>query len=163
MVALGLAVVGKNHELLYHQTFSGTAGEDLADTDEEESTRLTFAMHAALDRLDQLSGPPPGKAWRKLASSQGRSPFFAGLLCPMDEMKLYGYVTSTQVKFILILEDEARPMEDEVQSLFQQIHNLYVAHLMNPFKALETSAMSPGFDQGVHYYITAFNQAERII
>ena len=31
---------------------------------------------------------------------------FLGLLCPMEEYKVFGYITNTQVKLIAVVEDE---------------------------------------------------------
>ena len=53
------------------------------------SVRQQFILHAALDRFDQLSGPPPGCAWRRQGAT-GRDAMFAGLLCPVEDLRVYG-------------------------------------------------------------------------
>jgi len=42
----------------------GTRGSS-NNSNDSCSLRQQFVLHAALDRFEQLSGPPPGYAWRK--------------------------------------------------------------------------------------------------
>lgn len=56
-------------------------------------------------------------------------------------LAVQGYITTTKIKFILVVEDEGSPdvqrsMDDDVKSLLFKIHGLYVDDLMNPFKKL---------------------------
>jgi hypothetical protein len=53
------------------------------------SLRQQFILHAALDRFEQLDGPPPGYAWRSPGVS-GADAMFVGLLCPVEDMRVYG-------------------------------------------------------------------------
>jgi len=109
MAAIALAVIGKNSEPLYIKEFY----DDRSSTDllsEEElfglpppaerktstksksidcSLRQQFILHAALDRFEQLSGPPPGYAWRKPGVT-GTDAMFVGLLCPVEDLRVYG-------------------------------------------------------------------------
>ena len=39
---------------------------------------------------------------------------FVGLLCPVEDFRVYGYVTATKIKFIVVVED------DEMISLSDQ-------------------------------------------
>jgi hypothetical protein len=53
------------------------------------SLRQQFILHAALDRFDQLAGPHQGFAWRSPGAS-GSDAMFVGLLCPIEDMRVYG-------------------------------------------------------------------------
>ena len=69
------------------------------------SIRQQFIMHAALDRLEQLAGPPPGYGWRNKnnknsantnniinsnkGSGAGADGMFVGLLCPIEDQRVY--------------------------------------------------------------------------
>ena len=94
MSALSLAVIGKDREPLYMREFKDSAS---FSSDEELfglptlgsesnakvggfecSIRHQFILHAALDRYEQLAGPPPGLGFR------------FGLLTPVEEMRVYG-------------------------------------------------------------------------
>lgn len=113
MAALSIAVVGKNNKPLYMKEFRepgpaaliddstlfGLSAGHEEDKIPEESTvhggfdcssRFQFIIHAALDRLEQLAGPPPGYGWRKSAAVAGVDGMFVGLLEPIEEMRVYG-------------------------------------------------------------------------
>ena len=108
MAALSLAIVGKQNEPLYLRDFEEVRTSDAVsdeelfgleklmsrDTEEEGSggcsTRQQFVLHAALDRMDQLIGTPPGYTWRKPDTKPGKDAMFMGLLCPVEDMRVYG-------------------------------------------------------------------------
>jgi hypothetical protein len=108
MAAISLAIIGKNNEPLYMREFSDDTGttENLSEENLfglpaakngngssiggfECSIRHQFIHHAALDRFEQLAGPLPGVGWRKPGVS-GTDGMFVGLLCPVEEMRVYG-------------------------------------------------------------------------
>ena len=108
MSALSLAVIGKDREPLYMREFKDSAS---FSSDEELfglptlgsesnakvggfecSIRHQFILHAALDRYEQLAGPPPGLGFR------------FGLLTPVEEMRVYGtFEPHTLLKPLLCL------------------------------------------------------------
>ena len=59
-------------------------------------------MHASLDRFEELTGPSSGKSWRTPGST-GNDAMWVGLLCPVDDFRVYGYLTTTNVKLIGVL------------------------------------------------------------
>jgi hypothetical protein len=114
MTAISLAIVAKSSEPLYIKQFfdKGSSNEDDLVSEEELfglpahpensnessspnkqhpdcSLRQQFILHAALDRFEQLDGPPPGFAWRSPGVS-GADAMFVGLLCPVEDMRVYG-------------------------------------------------------------------------
>jgi hypothetical protein len=113
MAALSIAIIGKNKEPLYMRDFKDEsrsrstslqddfiAEEELFGLPKAQDGGMTkssfdcsiqhqFILHSALDRFDQLAGPPPGLAWRKTGVS-GNDAMFIGLLCPVEEMRVYG-------------------------------------------------------------------------
>ncbi len=81
---------------------------------------------------------------------------------------MVGYVTTSQIKLILVVEDEAVPdiqknVDEEIKALLGKIIDLYVTDLMNPFKAIETPIVSKRFEEGLQRYVAAFNQTDGII
>jgi hypothetical protein len=117
MTAISLAIVAKSSEPLYIKQFFDEGSSNEADLLSEEelfglpaptennesslsnasslnkhpdcSLRQQFILHAALDRFEQLDGPPPGYAWRSPGVS-GADAMFVGLLCPVEDMRVYG-------------------------------------------------------------------------
>lgn len=51
-----------------------------------------FILHAALDRFEELAGPPPGFGWKD-PGAFGADAMWVGLLCPVEEMRVYGEST----------------------------------------------------------------------
>lgn len=79
-----------------------------------------------------------------------------------------GYVTTTKIKLVLVVEDEAVPdvqknVDDEIKALLVKIHDLYVADLMNPFKEIGKPIVSKRFEDGVQKHVAVFNQTDGMI
>jgi len=91
--------------------------EDSSDSDysgivQQKSYRLArvslkqeFILHSALDRFEQLSGPPPGYAWRKTTAND-TNPMYVGLLYPVEDYRVFGWVTTTRIKFFVVVTDD---------------------------------------------------------
>ena len=52
--------------------------------------------------------------------------------------QVYGYLTTTQLKIIAVVDDGAVQgiKEAELKAMFQRVHRSYVAYLQNPFSEL---------------------------
>ena len=209
MSVISLAVIGKSGEPLYLKEFHDE-GSSLSDLVSEEelfglsskqpvedppstsgsscSLRQQFLLHAALDRFEQLAGPPPGCAWRAPGVT-GADAMWVGLLCPVEDMRIYGkcwhpsstiesikisrvhsicshpgYMTTTQIKFILTVYDDVamgdqKAVDETIKQLFIKIHLVYVAYLQNPFSHISAPITSARFDSQVRDCIAAFNKS----
>lgn len=134
----------------------------------ECSLRQQFILHAALDRLEQLAGPPPGYGWRVKSGATGTDGMFVGLLAPVEELRVYGYVTTTRIKFVLVVEDDAVPeaqanVDAEIKALLKQLHEVYVQDMLNPFKDITAPITSKRFDEQIQKHIATFNQSDGMI
>jgi hypothetical protein len=109
MSVRSLAVVGKRNEPLYLREFSESSSDTFSDSDlfgfpsslaETEtnavrscgskcSIRQQFILNAALDRVEELDGPPPGLAWRE-PGVKGADAMWLGLLNITDGLRVYG-------------------------------------------------------------------------
>ena len=109
MSALSVAVVNKEQVPIYMKQFQND-GSILSSSAEDElsslfgvqpsqsqsdsccSTKHQFLFHQALDRVEQLSGPPPGYAWKNSTTNttSGADAMYMGLLGPSDELRVYG-------------------------------------------------------------------------
>lgn len=187
MAAISLSVIGNKNEPLYVREFDQTPSADLlseellvglhsVEPNKEAlnndssicSVRHLFIMHAALDRYEQLAGPLPAYGWRKPGAS-GVDGMFVGLLCPIEDLRVYGYVTTTKIKILLVVEDDAVPemqssIDNDIKSLLSKIHEVYIEdHLLNPFKDIGSAIVSKRFDKLVYQHISDFNQSEGML
>ena len=111
MALLSIAIVGKTNEPIFLKEFNKE--ENVEGIGEVELFGLSFStdptsgdkkkgpggfncglkqqfiLHAALDRFDQLAGPPPGFGWRD-SNTSGPDAMFVGCLCPVEENRVYG-------------------------------------------------------------------------
>lgn len=60
-----------------------------------------------------------------------------GLLYPIEDLRVYGYSSSSKVKFIAVLDDE-EVKDSEMRSFFRKLHNQYVDTVANPFHPPES-------------------------
>ena len=189
MAAIGLAVIGKNNEPLYVQEFLSEH-----ETEEDEavlfglkplstnsietqtvSGKCWFALHAALDRLEQLTKTLDNKK-KTIQGGGGKNNNFVGLLLPLDATRVYGYLTNSHIKIVVLVEDEgpneAEATEFYTRQLLEEIHELYVREIMNPFYnnhvttttskggSKTSNRLSPKFDERVRKVIADFNKPE---
>jgi hypothetical protein len=102
MAAIALAILGKRNEPLYLREFHSDhhepaiseeelfglepSADEQPSQHEECSVKQQFILHAALDRFDQIIA---GGQWRKQGVA-GTDAMFVGLLCPVEDMRVYG-------------------------------------------------------------------------
>mmetsp|Transcript_18384 Transcript_18384/g.37622 ORF Transcript_18384/g.37622 Transcript_18384/m.37622 type:complete len:190 (+) Transcript_18384:193-762(+) len=188
MGIVGLAVVGKNNSPLYAREFLSDETADGYDDDRDDEAVLFgltprenenddhshserasngccwFVVHAALDRLEQLTLTTDGK--KKILPTIGTNNNFAGLLFSSVDTRVYGYLTNTGAKFVLVVEEEgpnaAEKTATEAEKLFGEVHDLYVRELMNPFRPLspDVKSLSRSFDDAIQKRIAEWNQSE---
>lgn len=149
MAAVSLAIVDRDDIPIYctefptkyHWREGGVLDEDLFglehlvdkdgeqvrrdETDFDCSLKQQFIVHSALDRFVQLAGPPPGFNWRA-PGVMGVDACFLGLLCPVEDWRVYGYATTTKIKFVLAVEDDEMISFSDQQAVDERIKTLLV-------------------------------------
>ncbi len=122
------------NEPLYFKTFVGGA---------EEALRLQLGAFAALDVVEE-----------KLAARRGgrlvegtKDPFL-GMLMPVEEFKVFGYCTSTNIKLLLVVRDVLL-REDRLRETFKAVHRLYTDAVANPFAPVDGALSSPMFEEAM--------------
>lgn len=128
-------------------------------TNESASLRQQFLVHAALDRFEELTGPDSNNRWRS-PGAFGSDAMWVGLLCPIEEFRVFGYLTNTNIKFMAVIEDTdglGHQPTTELKTLFAALHDLYVQHTLNPFSSINAKISSRRFDEGVSSCVHAFN------
>ncbi|KAK1261442.1 hypothetical protein QJS04_geneDACA001247 [Acorus gramineus] len=83
-----VAVVGHQNNPLYLQSF----------TEADDALKLHHIVHCSLDVIDERVNNP-----KKTGPTLNET--FLGLLYPSENYKVYGYLTNTKVKFIMVTTD----------------------------------------------------------
>ncbi|CAD5217827.1 unnamed protein product [Bursaphelenchus okinawaensis] len=114
-MVLALSVLSKDKSLIYFQCSSERINEE---------TAIQMMAYSALDVLDE---------WEKVPSNRPQE-LFQGCLLFNNTYKVFGYVTNTQVNFILTYDaSDSSNRDQDVRMLFKKLHNHYVDEVSNPF------------------------------
>ncbi|KAH8296994.1 hypothetical protein KR044_002667 [Drosophila immigrans] len=130
-MAFCIAVIGKDNAPLY-----------LATSDLERELDLQYHVHAALDVVEEKclisKGAPDSKE------------LYLGLLYSTEIHKIYGFVTNSRVKFIVVIDSSNVALrENEVRAIFRNLHMLYTDAVCNPFYIPGEQLVSKKFDRAV--------------
>lgn len=136
------AVVGQQNAPLYLRTF--LPGSD------DHTLKFHYIVHCSLDAVEEkvLLRRSPGEA----------SDSYLGLLHPTEEFQVYGYISNTNVKFILVLDDYM-PKEDSLSKVLRRLHGLYVDVTSNPFHSFGLPIKSAKFDAAVDMLVSAYSKS----
>jgi hypothetical protein len=74
---------------------------------------------------------------------------FLGLLYPTEDYKVYGYVTNTLVKMILVISESSTAKDPDIKHFFDKFHQLFVRVTCNPFYETNSKIESPMFASAV--------------
>ena len=90
------------------------------------SLKQQFMLQTALDRFVQLAGPPPGFGWRSPGVTNPKDAMFVGLLCSVEDFRVYGYAMTTKMKIVVVVEDDELVALSDQQSVDDRIKALMV-------------------------------------
>ncbi|GJS41454.1 trafficking protein particle complex subunit 2-like protein [Tanacetum coccineum] len=94
-------------------------------TEGDDALKLHHIVHCSLDVVDERVNNPK-------KSGPMLNETFLGLLYPTENYKVYGYLTNTKVKFILVTTDlDVR--DADVRNFFRRFHSAYLDAVSNPF------------------------------
>ncbi|WIA29640.1 hypothetical protein OEZ86_012127 [Tetradesmus obliquus] len=134
------AVVGQQNNPLFIRLF--------APSDDE--VKFHYMVHASLDAVEEKV---------LLRRNPGEVPeLYLGLLYPTEEYRVYGYITNTHIKFVLVL-DEVNPRDDALQKVFKRLHNLFVDVTSNPLYTHGLPITSRAFAEGVAAIVKSYTPA----
>ncbi|XP_058125975.1 trafficking protein particle complex subunit 2-like protein [Anopheles ziemanni] len=135
-----VAIVGKDNAPLYIAT---------ANVDKEIA--LQYQVHASLDVIDERC------ATNQKPTADGRE-LYLGSLISTEQHKIYGYVTNTKIKFLIVIDASNTSFrENEVRAMFRNLHNLYTDAVCNPFYTPGEPLTSQSFDRAVRNIIISSN------
>ncbi|RKP27893.1 Sedlin, partial [Syncephalis pseudoplumigaleata] len=89
-----------------------------------------YIAHTACDAIEERVSP---------GGSNANEPY-VGLLYAMEDMAVYGYMTNTRIKFIVVITVPQSPIRDaDMKPIFRRIHSAYIGLVSNPFHELDTN------------------------
>ncbi|KAL2254896.1 UNVERIFIED_CONTAM: Trafficking protein particle complex subunit 2-like protein [Sesamum indicum] len=139
-----IAVVGHQNNPLYIQSF----------TEADDALKLHHIVHCSLDVVDERVNNPK-------KSGPTLNETFLGLLYPTENYKVYGYLTNTKVKFILVTTDlDVR--DADVRNFFRRFHAAYVDAVSNPFHVPGKKITSKVFAERVSAIVKSFGLSSAV-
>ncbi|TMW68311.1 hypothetical protein Poli38472_005779 [Pythium oligandrum] len=132
-----VAVIGAANSPLFIRTF-----------EEDEDLGFHYIAHVALDIIEEKV--------RGASNIAAKDDMYLGFLGPIEDYRVYGYVTNTSVKLVAILEDSP-VRESELRSFFSELHKLYVNAVSNPFAPIGERITSQQFDKKVYNLVLQHN------
>ncbi|CAI2169204.1 16232_t:CDS:2 [Funneliformis geosporum] len=113
-----IAIIGKQNNPLYIKNFS-ISHPDL---------KYHYIAHTSCDVIDERVG----------AAGPEAADTYLGLLYAMEDLAVYGYITNTRVKFVVVLSvPDAVIKNSDMKNLFRRIHTVYINQVCNPFYNLD--------------------------
>jgi hypothetical protein len=136
-MAVCVAVVGKDNSPKY-----------ISCLNPELELQFQYKVHTSLDVVEEKLSSI-GKT-----SSDVRE-LYLGLLYSTEEHKVFGYVTNTKMKFIIVVESSNTLLRDnEVRMMFRKLHTIYTDVVCNPFYIPGDPIVSKTFDTTVKNIMT---------
>uniref|UniRef100_K3WRF7 Trafficking protein particle complex subunit 2-like protein n=1 Tax=Globisporangium ultimum (strain ATCC 200006 / CBS 805.95 / DAOM BR144) TaxID=431595 RepID=K3WRF7_GLOUD len=134
-----VAVIGAANSPLYVRTF-----------DEEEDLGFHYIAHVSLDIIEEKL--------RSAGIMAAKDDMYLGFLGPIEDYRVYGYVTNTSIKFVAIMQDSP-VRESELRSFFAEMHKMYVNAMSNPFAPIGERITSQNFEKKVYNLVLQHNTA----
>lgn len=142
-MAVCLAVISKENYPLYVKCSSI-----------ESELNFHYTVHTSLDVVEEKisTGNKNAADLREL---------YLGLLYPTEDFKVYGYVTNTKIKFVIVVESSNATLRDnEIRAMFRKLHNAYTNMISNPFYAPGEAITSKTFEKVVDSMLQNQSQSE---
>jgi len=132
---LAVAIIGKQNEPLFFTSIGDTSIFGY------EYLHLQMIAHSSLDIVEEK---------RKKATSSKQAmgiECYLGLLCAIDDYKVFGYYSNTHIKTIVICE--ALTAENHARDFINTVNNLYITALHNPFQQSAKPITSKSFAKSI--------------
>ena len=126
----------------------------LSTNDPSKELSFHYVVHTSIDVIEEkcnLSNTP-GVSKTSAATVPGNSALdqardlYLGVLYSTEAHKVFGFVTNTKIKFIIIVDSSNTTLRDnEIRQMFRKLHIAYTNLLSNPFYVPGTSIESKKF------------------
>ena len=130
----------------------------LATSDPEKELDFHYIVHTSIDVINEKTAvnPSPSPASPSPSSTKldassnlsGNRELYLGVLYSTEQYKVFGYVTNTKIKFILIVQSTLL-RDNEIRQMFRKLHIGYASLLSNPFYVPGTPIQSKKFSKVV--------------
>ncbi|OQR81497.1 trafficking protein particle complex subunit 2 [Thraustotheca clavata] len=142
-----VAIVGANNNPLFVRSI-----------EEDDDLSFHYIVHISLDIIEEKGMI---RSDRKVDScvivvKLSKDDMYLGFLGPVEDYRVYGYVTNTLVKIIVVVQD-APIKESEMRNLFTELHKLYVNAMSNPFAIIGERIKSEKFEKKVYNLVLQHN------
>ncbi|KAG5440769.1 hypothetical protein PCK2_000205 [Pneumocystis canis] len=163
-----IAVIGKQNNDLYIRVFS----------EKDPDLAYHFMIHSACDELEggYISEENLENVQKSVLEADSvtklndfsrlvienktrSSDMYLGLLYAQETASVYGSITNTQIKFIVVLDTSEMTITDaDIKPLFKAIHSAYIAHVCNPFYTFDdkTPIQSRKFDKMIEHIVESW-------
>ncbi|KAM3876807.1 trafficking protein particle complex subunit 2-like protein isoform 1-T1 [Diretmus argenteus] len=106
----------------------------------QNELKFHYTVHTSLDVVEEKIS-----AVSKAMADQRE--LYLGLLYPTEDYKVYGYVTNSKVKFVIVVDSSNTSLRDnEIRSMFRKLHNSFTDVMCNPFYNPGDPIQSKAFD-----------------
>uniref|UniRef100_A0A3Q0SRX8 Trafficking protein particle complex subunit 2-like protein n=1 Tax=Amphilophus citrinellus TaxID=61819 RepID=A0A3Q0SRX8_AMPCI len=106
----------------------------------QNELKFHYTVHTSLDVVEEKIS-----AVGKALGDQRE--LYLGLLYPTEDYKVYGYVTNSKVKFVIVVDSSNTSLRDnEIRSMFRKLHNSFTDVMCNPFHNPGDTIQSKTFD-----------------
>ncbi|XP_024393395.1 uncharacterized protein [Physcomitrium patens] len=133
-----VAVVGHNNNPLYLQSF----------VDDDNTLKFHYIVHCSLDVIEE-------KVSNSKRAGVNLNETFLGLLYPTEDYKVFGYMSNTKIKFVLVTTDHDL-RDADVRNFFRRLHGAYVDAASNPFHVPGKRITSAAFAERVSNVVKTF-------
>ncbi|XP_028142267.1 trafficking protein particle complex subunit 2-like protein [Diabrotica virgifera virgifera] len=136
-MAVCAAIIGKDNSPKFFATINP-----------DEELHFQYKVLSSLDVVEEKlnSGLKSGADMREL---------YLGMLLSLETHKIYGYVTNTKIKFIIVIDSTNMAIRDnEIRSMFRKIHSEYADIVSNPFYIPGEPISSKAFTSNIKSIMT---------
>ena len=107
-----IAIIGKSNQPIYIKKYK---------TDQETNLKYDFIAHCCTDIIDTRT-------------STKSKDLYLGLLCCMEDISCFGYVTNTKLKIVLMVTVQDKTIRDaSVRTVFGSVQTVLAEMMCNPF------------------------------
>lgn len=122
-----VAVIGKKNQPLY-----------IAVDKPAEALKLHFLVHSSLDIVEE----------KMVTKSQAQETTYLGLLNHSEEYRVFGQLSGTKEKFVVVLEvGSAR--EGDIKQIFRELLDAYINVVRNTFYQIDDEIKSAKFEAAI--------------
>lgn len=106
----------------------------LMTNDPSKEVNFHYIVHTSLDVISERCSTSAPLVAVSVKSVETTRDQYLGILYSTEQYKVFGYITNTSIKFIIIVEAANTNLRDnEIRQMFRKLHTGYSNMLYNPF------------------------------